>query len=84
MTPPSKHRRRTRALIVSGSEAIKAARAGAPCEAPMKASIAASNDAVSAFASGGQSSMNPTASYPARSTVPNTRPKAGGSNHKYV
>ena len=73
-----------RALIVSGSEAINAARAGAPRAASMNTSITASKEAVSAFDSGGQSSMNPTASYPECSTVENTRPRAGGSNHRYV
>jgi hypothetical protein len=48
--------------MVSGKEAISAARDGAPCAAAMNTSITASKEAVSAFCSGGQSSMNPTAS----------------------
>jgi hypothetical protein len=53
--------------MVSGNEAISAARDGAagapaPCAAAMNTSMTASKEAVSAFCSGGQSSMNPTAS----------------------
>jgi hypothetical protein len=53
--------------MVSGNEAISAARDGAPCAAAacaaaMNTSITASKEAVSAFCSGGQSSMKPTAS----------------------
>ncbi len=60
---------RTPADKVSGSDAISAARVGAPCAALMKASIATMNARVSALSSGGQSSTNPSASNQQRSAA---------------
>ena len=80
--PPSKQHLRTRALNGLGERGNERARDGAPCDARMYAAMAASNDDASALPSGGKSSMKPTASYPARIALVNTRSSAGGSNHR--